>query len=166
MTGYDDPCSRVSALAEAIASGDVEIDSALRAHLESCPRCAGELAAARRLEGLLASRDAPTAPPRFTAAVLAAVRRERWRTEQRVDAVFNLAIAAAVVLVLGGLVAILNVGTVLGAAGALWSAASAAAGEGLSAEGQGPSLVTYAAAAAFMISGLLMWWWAERRFSI
>lgn len=164
MTAYTDPCSRVSGLVEAIAAGDLAIEADVRAHFESCPRCAAALASARRIETLLAAREAPSAPPRFTAAVLASVRRERWRAEQQVDRLFNIAIAAAILLVAGGVVAILNVGTVLGAAASLWNAAALAAGERLTREG--PSLLTYAASAAFMASGLAMWWWAERRFSI
>ena len=33
-------CDDVLEIVEAIAAGDVEVDSALRAHLETCPRCA------------------------------------------------------------------------------------------------------------------------------
>jgi anti-sigma factor RsiW len=158
-------CAAVLDLVEPIAAGDVEPALAVRAHLETCPRCAAALASARRLETLLTRREAPIAPPRFAAAVLARVRRERWQAEQRVDRLFNLAIVVAVVLVVAGLGAILNVEAVLGWAGATWTYISEAARR--DAARQGPStLLTYLAAVGFMVSAVAMWWWAERRMSL
>lgn len=158
-------CAAVLDLIEPMAAGDVEPAPAVRAHLESCPRCAAELASARRLEGLLSRREAPIAPPRFAAAVLARVRRERWQAEQRVDRLFNLAIIVAVLLVVAGLGAILNVDAVLNWAGAAWTLVTDAARR--DAARQGPStLLTYLAAVGFMVSAVGMWWWAERRMSL
>lgn len=157
-------CSGVLDLVEPIAAGDHAVDAALRAHFETCPRCAAALASARRVESLLAARPAPVAPARFTPAVMARIRRERWRTEQHVDRIFNLAIAAAVMLVVGGIAALFNINGLLGAAAAAWELMSAATKEGVTAAA--PSLRTYVAAAAFMASALAMWWWAERRLSL
>jgi anti-sigma factor RsiW len=157
-------CGDARELVEPIASGDVEVDARLRAHFESCPRCAAALATARRIETALAARAAPDAPPRFKSAVLARVRRERWRSEQRVDRIFNLGIAAAVLLMVGGLAALLNVSGVLAAAGATWEVLSTASQHAL--ERAAPAVKTYVAAAAFMMSALVMWWWAERRLSL
>ena len=149
-------CSAVRDLVEPIAAGDVAVETVVRDHLETCPRCAAALASARRIDMLLAERPA--------AAVMARIRRERWRTEQHVDRIFNLAIAAAIVLVTGGIVALFNVNGLLGAAAAAWQLMTAATKEGVSTAA--PRLGTYIAAAAFMASALAMWWWAERRLSL
>ena len=157
-------CADVLDLVEPVASGDLPVSDSLRSHLQTCPRCAAALASARRLEGALAALGVPAAPQGFTAAVIARVRRERWRSEQRIDRIFNVAIAAALLLVAGGIAALLNVGEVLAAAAAAWTLLSDLTRERQAAAG--PSLVTYAAAAAFMASALAMWWWAERRLSL
>ena len=157
-------CADVLDSVEPIASGDLPVNDSLRAHLQTCPRCAAALASARRLEAALSAWGAPAAPQDFTTAVLARVRRERWRSEQRIDRIFNVAIAAAILLVAGGIAALLNVAEVLAAAAAAWTLLSDLTREPQAAAG--PSLVTYAAAAAFMASALAMWWWAERRLSL
>jgi anti-sigma factor RsiW len=156
-------CSDALGLVEPIAAGDLEVGEAARLHFETCPRCASALASARRIEAELGARPAPAAPERFTAAVTARIRRERWQTEQRVDRVFNVGIAVAILLVIGGVAALLNVGGVLSAAAAVWELMSAATSRRV--EAVAPSLTTYVAAAAFMASALIMWWWAERRLS-
>ena len=154
-------CKTVLDRIEAIAAGDLEPDQATRAHLESCLRCSSALAVARRIEAVLAARPAPPAPPGFTAAVSQRLRRERWRAEQHVDRLFNLAIAASVLLVVGGLLAIFNVEGLL----AFTAATVEVVREGSrnAAEGAAPRMVTYMLAAGLLISALGMWWWAERR---
>ena len=102
------------------------------------------------------------APARFTQTVLGRIRQERWRSEERVDRVFNVAIVVAVLLVLGSIVALTNVGTVLGAA--LWGLVAAVGGQAL--ETAAPMLLTYVAAAGLLMSALGMWWWADRRLSL
>ena len=72
-------CRDVLESIEPIVAGEVAPDPAIRAHIESCPRCAAEIASARRIEALLASRSAPPAPARFTASVLQRIRRDEWR---------------------------------------------------------------------------------------
>lgn len=157
-------CRDVLELVEPIAAGEMPLDAILRGHIESCPQCAAELASARRIESLLASRAAVTAPARFTATVLQRIRREQWRTEQHVDRLFNIAIAAALILVAGGVLAMLNVGGVLTVMGNTWDVA---AGMGSAvAKNAAPSLNTYIAAAALLISALGMWWWADRTLSL
>lgn len=157
-------CADVLALVEGIACGDVSPNAAVREHLESCPRCAAELASARRIEGWLRSRPAETAPPRFTPAVMQRIRRERWRAEQNVDRLFNAAMAVALVLVVGGVAALLNVGALLGAAAQVWGAV-AGLGAGL-AQSAAPSLNLYLGAAALLASAVAMWWWADRTWSL
>jgi anti-sigma factor RsiW len=157
-------CSDALHLVEAIAAGDLEVDETVRTHIETCPRCASELASARRIEVALQARPKPQAPARFTQAVLGRIRQERWQSEERVDRVFNVAIAAAVLLVLGSVLALTNVGAVLGAAGSVWGLLAAVGGQAVAAAA--PVLLTYVAAAGLLMSALAMWWWADRRLSL
>src|SRR5215212_7843703 len=103
-------CSEVLELIEPIAAGDLLPDGRVRDHLESCPRCAGALASARRVEALLKGMEFPTPPAAFVQAVLQRIRRDRWQSEQNVDRLFNVAIVAAIVLIAAGVFAMLNVG--------------------------------------------------------
>lgn len=157
-------CRDVLDLVEPIAAGDLEVQPTVRAHLESCPRCASALASARRIDQVLTSLEAPVAPARFTAVVLARVRRERWRAEQNVDRLFNVGVAAALVLVVGGVLALLNTSGVVAAGRLGWSALSAFTGPAV--EHVVPAIATYVAAAGLLASALGMWWWAERRLSL
>ncbi|HEX6976051.1 MAG TPA: hypothetical protein VF147_16705 [Vicinamibacterales bacterium] len=157
-------CRDVLEVVEAIAAGDMEPDAALRAHIETCPRCASALASARRIEALLVARPTLAPPARFTANVLQRIRVEQWRAEQHVDRLFNVAIVVAVLLVAGGLVAVFNVGGLLALVGSAWEVAS---GIGTTAaRGAAPSVNTYIAAAALLASALGMWWWADRTLSL
>src|SRR5262245_23372715 len=113
-------CRDVLDLVEPIAAGDEPVSADVRNHLETCPACAAALAQARRVEAALARREAPPAPMGFVAAVQQAIRRDRWRSEEHVDRVFNLAIALALVIVVGGLVAVMNVTSALEIAGSAW----------------------------------------------
>lgn len=157
-------CKEALELVEPIAAGDLQPDADARAHFESCPRCASALASARRVEAALVAREAPEAPARFGAVVVQRIHRERWRAEQRVDRLFNLAMVAALVLVVGGLFAMMNVSSVVSAAAATWTLASSVGTQ--VALNAAPSLDTYIAAACLLLSALGMWWWAERIFAI
>ena len=157
-------CSDALHLVEAIAAGDLEVDQTVRTHIETCPRCASALASARRIEVALQARPKPQPPARFTQAVLGRIRQERWQSEERVDRVFNVAIAVAVLLVLGSVLALTNVEAVLGAAGSVWGLLAAVGGHAVAAAA--PALLTYAAAAGLLMSALGMWWWADRRLSL
>lgn len=67
-------------------------------------------------------------------------------------------------LVAGGALAFLNLGGVLSVAGSAWDLAS---GVGRTvAQDAAPSLNTYVAAAALLVSALGMWWWADRTLSL
>jgi anti-sigma factor RsiW len=157
-------CTDALDLVEPIAAGDIDVTAAAREHIETCPRCASALASARRIEGALVAREAPPAPPRFTPGVLARIRRERWRSEQHVDRLFNLAIAVAVLLMAGGAAALLNVNAVLAGAAAGWNLLTAASINAV--KTAAPALATYMASAGLLVSALGMWWWAERRLSL
>jgi hypothetical protein len=154
-------CKQALDLVEPIAAGDLELDDRSRAHFESCPRCAGALASARRLNAVLMAVEVPAAPGNLAAAVLQRVRRERWRSEQQIDRLFNLAIVAAVVLVAGAVVAMLNVDTVVSLSRTVWFLMRDASRDAM--RQAVPTLATYVAAAGLLASALAMWWWAERR---
>ena len=157
-------CDDVVELLEPIAAGELEVDTSTRMHLESCPRCSSALASARRIEAALAAREAPAAPARFTNTVLGRIRTERWRSEQHVDRLFNVAIVVSLLLVAGGLTALFNVDAVLSGAGAFWRVLAAASADAL--VRAAPRLPIYIAAAGLFVSALVMWWWAEQRLSL
>ena len=157
-------CSETRHLVEAIAAEDLEVADAVREHFETCPSCAAALASARRVEAALRARPAPVAPPEFTAGVTARIRRERWQSEQHVDRIFNVAIAVAILLVVGGIATLTNVGAVLGLAGSIAGLIARTAGQ--TAQQAAPTLLTYIAAVGLLMSTLGMWWWAERRLSL
>jgi anti-sigma factor RsiW len=156
-------CKDVIDLVEAIAAGDLEPTAELRGHVETCPGCASALASARRLEAALSARVAPPAPARFALLVLQRVRHERWRAEQQVDRLFNLAMVAALVIVVGGVFALMNVSGVVAAASETVAIIASVRGE--VARQAAPSVNTYIAAGGLLASALGMWWWAERRLS-
>lgn len=156
-------CRDAAEFIEAIAADEIHPTPEMRAHLETCPSCASALVAARRLEALLATNRPPPVPDRFVAIVLQRVRRERWRMEQNVDRLFNVAMVAALIIVVVGASALMNLSGVL--------AASAGALSGLRtlssqlAQQMVPAVHTYIAAAGLLLTVLVMWWWAERRVS-
>ena len=154
-------CSDVVDLIEPIAAGELAADEAVRAHLQSCVTCAAALASAQRLESALKGMEIPPAPPAFTAMVLQRIRRDYWQSEQNVDRLFNLAMVAAVLLMIGGVAAMLNVDAVLAISGS--ALALLRDGMRASVHQAAPTLATYVAAAGLLASALGMWWWAERR---
>ena len=154
-------CKHALDLVEPIAAGDLAPDESARAHFESCPRCAAALATARRVEAVLASRDAPEAPARFAPSVIQRIRRERWRSEQHVDRLFNVAVVAAFALVGGGILALMNLSGVTATAAGTWTLLASVGGQ--VARDAAPTLNTYILAACLLMSALGMWWWAERK---
>lgn len=152
-------CDDVLNQVEAIAAGDLAAGEGARQHLETCPACAAALATATRIEAMLAARPVVEAPPRFVAAVQQRIRRERWQTEQRVDSIFNIGIAAAAVLFIAGIVFVLRASAVFDAAGNLSAVLATVGAQAV--EAAAPTLATYVAATGLFLSGLAMWWWAE-----
>jgi len=157
-------CKEALELVEPIAASDIAVDAAARAHFETCPGCAAALASARRVEMMLAGREVAVAPARFTAVVMQRLRRDRWRSEQHVDFLFNAAIAVALLLIAGGIFALMNLSGLMTAAAGT-STALASLGEQF-ARSAAPTLDTYVAAVLLLLSTLGMWWWAERNLSL
>ena len=156
-------CKVAADFIEAIAAEELEPTPELRAHFESCLACASALAAARRLEALLAASRPPAAPDRFASVVLQRVRRERWRMEQNVDRLFNVAMIAALFIIALGALALMNLSGVVAASDGAWEALSTLGRQ--AAEKMVPVVNTYIAAACLLLTALGMWWWAERRVS-
>lgn len=156
-------CKDAADFIEPIAAGEIQPTADVRAHLETCPSCAAALVAARRLEAMLASAAPPPVPDRFVASVLQRVRRERWRMEQNVDRLFNVAMIAALVIVAVGVFALMNLSGVVAASDGAWATLQTLSSQ----LGQQmlPVVDTYIAAAGLLLTALGMWWWAERRVS-
>ena len=152
-------CRELLEQIEPIAAGDQVLDEIARGHLESCPGCAAALAAARRLETYLAAQPTIVAPPKFTSSVLQRIRRERWRSEQRVDRLFNVAMVFAAAVVITGAAFLFNMSAAVELA-ATASRVFSTTGEELLRRAA-PSVGTYVAAMALLASALGMWWWAD-----
>jgi hypothetical protein len=157
-------CREAVHLVEAIATGDLDVEPDVRSHFETCPRCAAALASARRIELALQAWPAPSAPARFGSAVLGRIRNERWRSEQRVDRIFNVAIVTSLLLIVAGIAGLTNVGAVIGAGAWVWGAIAMLSGEAT--QQAAPRLASYIGAVGLLMSALVMWWWAERRLSL
>ena len=152
-------CDALEPLIEAIADGTIEPSAEDLAHLSSCAVCMARVETARRIEQWLGAREMPQPPATFTAAVMARIGQERWRTERVIDIGFNLAITAAVLIIL------------VGAAGAAWSLGvftitvdtDAVLRAALSeVEGRVINQVQSVLIAAVVLTmALVLWWWAE-----
>jgi anti-sigma factor RsiW len=155
-------CRDVLDSVEAFAAGDQQPDGAARGHLETCTGCAAALATARRIETFLNSWPAPPAPAGFTATVQNRIRRLHWQSEERIDRIFNAAIAVAALLVLVGLAGMFNVGVVVAVAATLGEMVAFAGSSAV--EKAAPSMATYVAGMGLLASALFMWWWTEGTF--
>jgi hypothetical protein len=154
-------CREALDLVEPLASGNEPISDGARGHFETCPRCASALASARRLEAMLRSVQVARAPETFTASVLQRVRRERWQSEQNVDRLFNVAIVVTVIVIVGAVAAMLNLGTLFAVTESAWALMKD--GTRTAMRNAAPTLTTYVAAVGLLASALGMWWWAERK---
>jgi hypothetical protein len=153
-------CHEMDDRIEALAAGDEPMTEQVRAHLDGCVRCQAALARAQQIERLLAARPLQAPPPRFTEAVAAHVRRERWESEQALDRWFNVIVAACVLLAAAGLWLLANVSgmAAVGAdAGRLMRE-----GAGIAAERLARDLPTYVAATGILLTTVAIWLWAER----
>ena len=153
-------CDEALDAIEPIAAGDLTPDGRIADHLATCPNCAAALDSARRLERMLQARPVPRPTPQFTSRTVARIRRVRWRTEQFLDVGFNVAIAAIVLAIVGGVWMLLNRSGLT----AVSSDAVDLFGSGMIAlvRRVAPSVPLYAGATAVLASALALWWWAER----
>ena len=156
-------CDEVLELVEPLAAGDLAPDARLTEHLRTCPNCAAALESARRIERLLQTRPAVSAPAQFTARLTARIRRDRWRREQWLDAGFNIVIVGTLVLMVVGVWMAMRAAGLTIVSGDTLSAA----GEQLTGFGTTitESLPTYGGAAGVIGGALALWWWAERKVS-
>ena len=152
-------CEDLEPLIEAIADDSLEPSPEDRAHLESCDVCGGRLGRARAIHALLATREMPLPPTSFTANVMARIQSDRWEGERVVDLGFNLAIAAGILLIVGG------------AVGLAWSAGLLTFGLDVRSLFESVAnqwvdrvlqqLQTIMMATVLLTMALGLWWWAE-----
>jgi hypothetical protein len=144
---------------EAIADGSHEPAGEDAAHLATCATCRPRLERARSIEGLLSMRELAVPSPAFTAAVMARVGQERWKSERAIDIGFNLAIAAGLLVIAtagAGLAWSLGFLTITIDVEAIWQAFDTdVTGRVLS------QVQTVAMAAVLLTMTLVLWWWAE-----
>ena len=88
------------------------------------------------------------------------VRRERWRSEQRVDWLFNGAMAAAAILVVSGIWMLFNLTGMTEVARQV--SGVLAEGLRLAADRVTAQLPAYVGATGLLLSAVAVWWWAER----
>ena len=153
-------CDDVLESIEPIAGGDLTPDAGIAAHLASCASCRAALDRARQIEGMLAARAVPAPPSQFTSRTLARIRRDRWRSDQVLDAGFNIAVASLVFAAIAGVWLVMNqagIATVsTDAIGLIEMVIVAVVGR------VAPQLPLYAAAAALLAATVGVWWWAEQ----
>jgi anti-sigma factor RsiW len=153
-------CDEALDAIEPIACGDLVAHGRIADHLQTCPDCAAALERARRLDELLRRRTAPRAPARFTAATLNRVRRAQWRSDQWLDAGFNLAVAALVVAIVATVWMVVHrsgMAAVSHDVVELFGTSLMAFANRIA-----PAVPLYAGAAALLATALGIWWWAER----
>jgi hypothetical protein len=155
-------CQRVDAVLDEVVAGDHVLAGDLALHLTTCDRCQAVLAAARKIEVLLAEPP-PAAPATFAVSVLRRVRREAWRAEQLVDRFFNAALVVGAGLVVGGIWMVLNLAglTALFAHAVNATVSSARA---LSIQND-PHLWTYLVSLLLIVTGASAWWWIDNETS-
>lgn len=151
-------CEQLDGLIEEVAAGEALADAA-DAHVAACPRCQQRVRLAQDLARLLAGREPIEVPDGFADGVMARVQQDQWRSEQWLDAGFNVAIAAGVAMILAGVAGVAwSFGwmttdrptvEVVTRALAPWLASLAA------------EVQTVAVAALLLTSALGLWWWAE-----
>lgn len=157
-------CEDLDPVIEGVADDTLDPGVDVRAHLTSCSLCKRRLQAARAIHELLSTREAPVPPPGFTARVIARVQRQRWQAERAIDIGFNVAVAAGILLILGGGLGLawsmgflsldVDLGVLLEAGAAEWTGRLE------------PQIQTIAMAAVLLTMALGLWWWAETDLSL
>jgi hypothetical protein len=153
-------CDETLDAIESIAAGERTPQGRVATHLATCRHCAAALESAPEIERLLAARPVPAPPQQFTVRTMTRIRRARWRSDQVLDAGFNLAIALVVLGIVGAVWLLLDrSGLTPVRADAVDLIENAVLGL---MRRVAPSLSVYAAAAALVATALVIWWWAER----
>ena len=155
-------CDAVDDLIEPLAAGDIAMTGEIQAHLDGCVHCRGALAVATAIERTLAAQRAPAVGDAFVPAVMARVRVARWRSEQRLDLVFNGLVGLAVLLAAGGLAAVMSVSGLSAVSADLVRFFLRSAVE--MTRYAMPQAGMYVAATVLAVSTLALWWWAEQGF--
>jgi len=153
-------CDEALDAIEPIACGDLAPDGRIAEHLATCPNCAAALASAKTLDRMLQRRLAPKPPAQFTNRTLGRVRRARWRSDQFLDAGFNVAMAAIALAVVAGVWMLVNrtgLAVVGNDAVDLFASGLVTFTRRIA-----PSVPVYLGATALLVSALWIWWWAEQ----
>ena len=152
-------CAEIDELIEAVAAGEREFTAEQAAHVSTCPRCGPALARARAIDRVLAE-PAPPAPAGLTTAILRAVRREAWRTEETVDRFFNAVLVAGALLVAAGIWMFTNL---TGLADLMREASRVVArGDWIVRLSVTPHATAYVLSTLLVLTGAATWWWIER----
>jgi anti-sigma factor RsiW len=156
-------CDEALEAIEPIAAGEMTPQGRVAQHLASCANCSATLDAARRLDHLLQRRPVPKPPVQFTARTLARVRRARWRTEQFLDAGFNLALSFILFGVILTILLLMFRSGLLSVTTDVFALAES--GFVRLARRFGQAFPLYGGATAIVVGALAIWWWAEREAS-
>jgi predicted anti-sigma-YlaC factor YlaD len=153
-------CDETLDAVEAIAAGELTPEGRIAQHLRSCRQCAAALESARRLEKMLQARPVPRPPQQFTNRTMARIRRARWRSDQFLDAGFNMAVALITVGVIAAVWLVVDRSGVTAVSSDLVTLIEG--GAVTLAHRVAPAISLYVAAAALVLTALTIWWWAER----
>jgi predicted anti-sigma-YlaC factor YlaD len=151
-------CHEVNGFLEAVAVGEPVPDD-VRAHVDDCPSCRARLRLAERIERTLASRPVLSPSASFTTALVARVRRERWRAEQMLDWGFNIFVAVGVGLIVTGVAGLVWASGLVAVSPDAFRVISAATDTALA--GVASQARTFTLAALLLTLTLGVWWWIE-----
>jgi hypothetical protein len=151
-------CQDANVFLEAVAVGE-PVPDAVRAHVAGCSSCAARLRLAERIERTLASRPVAAPSAGFTTAIVARVRRERWRAEQMLDWSFNIFVAIGIALIVTGVAGLIWASGLVVVSPDAFSVISAATEMALT--GVASQARTFTMAALLLTLTLGVWWWVE-----
>jgi anti-sigma factor RsiW len=151
-------CHDLDAWVDALAA-DQDAPPDIAAHVTACARCRRALANARAVELALRDREQPRVPPDFTIAVMARVRRERWRSEQILDWSFNAAVAAGIALVAVGLAGLAWATGLISIGGDMMTLVATASD--IFAARVAQEVPTISVAVLLLTMTLALWWWVQ-----
>jgi anti-sigma factor RsiW len=157
-------CDELDDLIEPLAAGELDVTAAMEAHLSTCEGCRTAYALAVSIERTLVSQPAPKVPDAFLMSVMSGVRRYRWRSERYLDFAFNLLIGLTVIVVAGGLFALLTVSGLAAVSADMVRVFLGGSSE-LTARAM-PNAGLFTATLLVVVGGMGLWWWAEQGFEL